>query len=64
MFDALANIKISEVLDKKPVGEPVNPHVVKAAPAPSIDTERMRSLVHGDIPNNAPIPEVEPTEID
>lgn len=47
MFDAIANIKVSEVLETKSVGRPVNSHVVKAVPSREIDIEHMREQVHG-----------------
>lgn len=41
-------IDLSEFLRRPPAGEPVNTHVVEAAPEPKPDFEAMRRLVHGD----------------
>jgi hypothetical protein len=62
MFDAIANMKLSDLLQAPPVGEPVNVHVVNVAPEPRDDFAEMQKIVSGDpvaVPSGQP-PVVEP----
>jgi hypothetical protein len=59
---ALGNIDLSELLRRRPAGEPVNTHVVEATPEPQPDFEAMRKLVHGDESSNKAIQEAEKAE--
>ena len=47
MLDALANVKLSDVLIGKPVGRPKNSHVIKHTPQKPLNTEKMRRMIHG-----------------
>lgn len=47
MFRSIASTKLEDVLQPKPVGEPVKSHVVAPAPEPKPDFDAMKRMIEG-----------------
>lgn len=52
--DGLGNTDFSEVFRPRPVGEPINVHVVPAIPEPAPDYAAMQRLIEGGDPSKGP----------